>query len=383
MSGAMVPQLRFPGFEGEWRDRKVGDIFTVTRGRVLAMPLTSPDQSDDFPYPVYSSQTKNEGLAGFYTDYLFEDAVTWTTDGANAGEVRFREGKFFCTNVCGVLLNSEGEANRFTAAAIQKISRDYVSYVGNPKLMNGVMASIPILTPNIEEQQKISDFLGTVDAKLDALRRKKSGLEAFKSGLMQRLFSQEIRFTRENGTEFPDWEDMRVDQLAEVNPKNGPIPLEFQYIDLESVNAGILGDTRVLSSSEAPSRAQRNLKPNDILFQMVRPYQRNNLLFQEEGQYVASTGYAQLRAKQIPGFLYHAIHTDTFVNDVLERCTGTGYPAINSNDLAGIVLQVPHPDEQRKIADALSAMDAKIAAVANQITHMETFKKGLLQQMFV
>ncbi|MCM1459733.1 MAG: restriction endonuclease subunit S [Bacteroides sp.] len=87
-----------------WEQRKVGELFKITRGYVLAASMTSNTQSEGMSYPVFSSQTKNDGLMGYYKDYLYEDAITWTTDGANAGTVNFRAGKFYCTNVCGVLL---------------------------------------------------------------------------------------------------------------------------------------------------------------------------------------------------------------------------------------------------------------------------------------
>jgi restriction endonuclease S subunit len=74
-------------------------MFKVTRGYVLAATLTEEKKSEEMKYPVYSSQTKDNGLMGYYKDYLYEDAITWTTDGANAGTVNFRAGKFYCTNV--------------------------------------------------------------------------------------------------------------------------------------------------------------------------------------------------------------------------------------------------------------------------------------------
>ena len=79
---------------------------------MLATLDTKQKSTNEYLYPVYSSQTKNDGLMGFYNDFLFNDAITWTTDGANAGTVRLREGKFYCTNVCGVLLSDEGYANK-------------------------------------------------------------------------------------------------------------------------------------------------------------------------------------------------------------------------------------------------------------------------------
>lgn len=148
-----------------WEQRKVSDLFKITRGYVLSALLTSEDKNNDAPYPVYSSQTKNNGLMGYYKDYLYEDAITWTTDGANAGTVNYRTGKFYCTNVCGVLLNDKMVPNLMIAEALGNVSKSHVSYVGNPKLMNNVMADIDIKIPlNLEEQRKISELFSEIDS---------------------------------------------------------------------------------------------------------------------------------------------------------------------------------------------------------------------------
>lgn len=117
-NGSNVPEIRFKGFTEAWEQRKVSELFKVTRGYVLAATLTEPAKTDEMPYPVYSSQTKDNGLMGYYKDYLYEDAITWTTDGANAGTVNYRAGKFYCTNVCGVLLSNEVTANQMIAEAL-------------------------------------------------------------------------------------------------------------------------------------------------------------------------------------------------------------------------------------------------------------------------
>lgn len=188
--GETVPRLRFPEFRetGEWERKKVSDIFRVTRGEVLAMPLVSDEPSSDKPYPVYSSQTKNNGLAGYYSEYLYEDAITWTTDGANAGDTNYRRGKFYCTNVCGVLINKEGYANPCVASLINSVTKNHVSYVGNPKLMNGVMARIELPVPSLQEQQKIADCLSSLDTLIAAQAEKLDALKTHKQGLMQQLF---------------------------------------------------------------------------------------------------------------------------------------------------------------------------------------------------
>jgi type I restriction enzyme, S subunit len=139
-------------------------MFKVTRGYVLPATDTSEEISDEMPYPVYSSLTKDNGLMGYYSDYLYEDAITWTTDGANAGTVNFREGKFYCTNVCGVLLSDKIEASKAIAEALNNVAKKYVSYVGNPKLMNNVMADIQITIPTSrEERNKISSYFSNLD----------------------------------------------------------------------------------------------------------------------------------------------------------------------------------------------------------------------------
>ena len=152
------------------------------------MMLVRADKTIETPYPVYSSQTKNRGLAGYYSDYLYENAITWTTDGANAGDVNYRPGKFYCTNVCGVLISNDGYANPCVAALIDSVSRKHVSYVGNPKLMNGVMAKITIPFPEIEEQRKIAACLSSHDARIATESEKLAALKTHKKGLMQQLF---------------------------------------------------------------------------------------------------------------------------------------------------------------------------------------------------
>ena len=146
-----IPELRFPEFKDEWKEIKIKEIFDITRGEVLPKTKMKESPEKDYIYPVYSSQTKNNGLIGYYKDYLFENTITWTTDGANAGFVRYRKGKFYCTNVCGVLINNNGYANECIAYILNNVTKKYVSYVGNPKLMNNIMAEIKIKIPSLPE----------------------------------------------------------------------------------------------------------------------------------------------------------------------------------------------------------------------------------------
>lgn len=192
-----------------------------------------------------------------------------------------------------------------------------------------------------------------------------------------------LRFSEFRGTE--GWAEIPLNAAAQINPANNVLPESFVYIDLESVEAGKLKTKNLISREGAPSRAQRLVKRGDIIYQVVRPYQRNNLLcdFDDHIDYVASTGYAQLRAKGNKGFLYQSIHTDAFVNKVMAKCTGSNYPAINSSDLADIQLPLPSSlAEQQKIADCLSSVDELMAAQARKVDALKAHKKGLMQQLF-
>ena len=186
-------KIRFKDDSGEdfpeWEEKKIKDVFKITRGYVLSANNVEKNINKEYIYPVYSSQTKDKGLLGYYNEYLYEDAITWTTDGANAGTVHFRRGKFYCTNVCGVLISENGYANKCIAEMINRISKKYVSYVGNPKLMNNIMAEIKIDLPCLKEQQKISDILSLLDEKIDTDKETLEHLKQHKKGLLQQMFA--------------------------------------------------------------------------------------------------------------------------------------------------------------------------------------------------
>ncbi|RYS78971.1 restriction endonuclease subunit S [Ligilactobacillus ruminis] len=187
--GSVIPEIRFNGFANAWEQRKVSELFRVTRGYVLAATQTETEKTDEKPYPVYSSQTKDKGLMGYYKDYLYEDAITWTTDGANAGTVNYRAGKFYCTNVCGVLLSNEVKANQMIAEALNNVAKGYVSYVGNPKLMNNVMADIVIQIPtHPEEREQISSFFANLDHLITLHQRKIDKLKNLKKAMLDQMF---------------------------------------------------------------------------------------------------------------------------------------------------------------------------------------------------
>jgi type I restriction enzyme S subunit len=181
-----------------------------------------------------------------------------------------------------------------------------------------------------------------------------------------------------------EWEEKKLDSLSLINPKPGDLPEVFSYIDLESVKNGVLLQEKIIKKEEAPSRAQRLLEEKDILFQTVRPYQRNNYFFNSKSPTVASTGYAQFRVNKnnYPSFLYQYLYTNNFVKNVLDRCSGTSFPAISTNDLLEICLHIPSLVEQQKIADFLSNVDSIIIAETKILNSLQKKKKALMQKLF-
>ncbi|HEM6392863.1 TPA: restriction endonuclease subunit S [Streptococcus suis] len=179
------------------------------------------------------------------------------------------------------------------------------------------------------------------------------------------------------------WELRKLGEVAEINPKS-QIPEKFEYVDLESVVGTSLISHRTVRAESAPSRAQRLALPGDIFYQTVRPYQKNNYLFDlSDDNYVFSTGYAQLRPKIDSRYLMIKIQDDGFVKEVLDRCTGTSYPAINSKDLSQISIDVPTSlPEQEAIGTFFSTLDRQITLHQRKLDKLKSVKQAYLSEMF-
>lgn len=184
-----------------------------------------------------------------------------------------------------------------------------------------------------------------------------------------------------------EWEMVSLQDIATINPKSDPLQNTFIYIDLEAVEKGELRKIQEIMREEAPSRAQRVIDNNDILFQCVRPYQKNNyihrILNTSNQQWVASTGYAQIRTTELPNYIYHLLNTDEFNRKVMVRCTGSSYPAINSEDLATIHLYyTPDKKEQLKISRLLDLLDKRIATQNKIIEDLKKLKSAISERLF-
>lgn len=190
----LTGEKRVKGFENSiWKSYSISEICKIGRGRVISAKYISENKGI---YPVYSSQTQNEGVFGKINTYNFEgEYITWTTDGVNAGTVSFREGKFNCTNVCGTLkvIDVNNFSHKFLAYKLATIAFQYVSYtLANPKLMNNTMGDIIIDLPEITEQNAIAQILDTAHQELKLYEQKLQLLQAQKKTLMQKLLTGEV-----------------------------------------------------------------------------------------------------------------------------------------------------------------------------------------------
>ncbi len=404
-----TPKLRFKEFDANWSLSSLGKMTTYFKG--YAFKSESYKDSGIRVIRVSdlgreSIKTDNDSIyieannASAYENWIIrKDDIIITTVGSKPHLVDSAVGRpIYVKNNNEGLLNQNllvlrpiDETVDSYFIYVQLLDKKYLTHIeliqrGNANQSNITVKDLQDFETYItskKEQTKIASFFSAVDEKTNQLTQKHELLSQYKQGMMQKLFSQQIRFKADDGSEFGEWEEKELKDVAEINPKAKKLPANFIYIDLESVEKGQLLLQKNIELKDAPSRAQRLLTKGDVLFQMVRPYQQNNYYFNLNGKYVASTGYAQIRTKLNSKFIYYTLHEKTFLDEVMNRCTGTSYPAINSSDLSSIEIFIPCLKEQIKIANFLSAIDEKIEVVAQQIKQAKTWKKGLLQQMFV
>ena len=369
----MFPKLRFKEFDGDWLKLKYKDVLTIKYGK-------DHKSLNDGDIPVLGTG----GIMRYVDSYLYDGESILIGRKGTIDKPQYINEKFWTVDT---LFYTEIKENIVPLFLFQHaLEVNWLGLneaTGVPSLNTTSIYNVDISIPSKEEQTKIVTFLSAVDEKISQIKQKHELLSQYKQGMMQKLFSQQIRFKADDGSEFREWEEKELKDIAEINPKSKKLPESFIYIDLESVEKGQLLLQKNIELQDAPSRAQRLLAKGDVLFQMVRPYQQNNYYFNLSGEYVASTGYAQIRTKLDSKFIYYALHEKTFLDEVMNRCTGTSYPAINSSDLSSIEILIPCLEEQTKIANFLSSIDQKIEVVAQQIEQAKQWKKGLLQQMFI
>lgn len=393
MTKKLTPNVRFKGFSDDWEQCKVSELFKIMRGKVLATDKITRDQSDAAPYPVYSSQTKNNGLLGFYKDYLFNDAITWTTDGANAGTVRYRSGKFYSTNVNGVLLSNRATANICISEILNKVAYKHVSQVGNPKLMNNVMSEIEIIIPQSKmEQEKISRMLQSVNKIIDSNQKKLDQLKQLKKLFLQKIFNQEWRFKR-----FTDpWEQRKLgtalkklDSGTSVN--SGEYDTGYYILKTSAVKSGRVNllERKPIIQAEI-ERARTSVQKGSIIISRMN----TPILVGASG--LVSETHSNIF---IPDRLWQSQVNDNYCEEWLVSClnipiniqrirslaTGTSgsMKNISKDSILNFTLRVPKIQEQRVIGRLMVSLDQTIASNQKKLEQLKQLKKWFLQNMFV
>jgi len=397
-----IPQVRFPEFKETWEHKKLSDLLYEAKKRNEDLKYGKDEVLSVSGELGIVNQIEHLGrsYAGvsvhqYHVVEVGDIVYTKSPLKANPfGIIKLNKGKAGIVSTLYAVykvnnktaygpfidyyFSLDANTNRYLRPLVKKGAKN------DMKINNAYVLHDRIFVPTIPEQTRIASFFTALENKITQLKQKKSLLEQYKKGVMQKIFSQELRFKDENAKEFPKWEKKKLGKVTDINPKSEKLPDTFVYIDLESVVQGRLTKEDRINKLVAPSRAQRLLIKNDILFQMVRPYQKNNYFFdRDEKDFVASTGYAQIRTSENSEFLFQFLHEETFVRKVIEKCTGTGYPAINSTDLSNIVISIPSEKEQNKIASFLATIDDKINQTENQLQQTQLYQKGLLQNMFI
>ncbi len=353
------------GAEVEWKP--LIKVASLTRGRVISKEYLTDHLGD---YPVYSSQTVNNGEIGKINSFDFDgEFVSWTTDGANAGTVFYRSGKFSITNVCGLIkIQNNLELNyKFLFYWLSIEAKNHVySGMGNPKLMSHQMEKILIPIPPLSVQTeivKILDALTALTSELTSeliLRRKQ--YEYYREKLLSEEELGKIGF---------EWRTLEelVEKTQNIKWKNNT--KTYRYIDLTSVdreNNSITG-TIEINALNAPSRAQKIVKENDIIFATTRPtQQRLALISKEFSDEIASTGYCVLRANTkivLPKWLFYFLSTINFKNYVEENQSGSAYPAISDSKVKEFRIPVPEITIQQRIIEKLD----KFYSLTNSLLH--------------
>lgn len=396
-------QIQIP--EG-WKSSTINDLCIISRGRVIS-------QTEIFNkvgvYPVYSSQSQNNGEMGRIDTFDFDgDYVTWTTDGAYAGTVFFRTGKFNCTNVCGTL--KEKEANtldlQFLAYLLSTEAKYHVSYVGNPKLMNGVMAKILLQLPKDKtEQTTIANILSKTDQAIAHTEALIAKYTQIKTGLMQDLLSKGIdengNIRSEQTHEFKDSPLGRIPQEWEVK-KMGDLILAIDPQPDHRTPPAFVDGVPYVGISDFISNGEIDIKNCRKVGFNVLDKQRNSfsielgdLIFGKIGtigkpkilpdfnklHFTLSANVILIKPIECPDFIYWSLVSDYISNQVSLAIHSTSQPAFGMEKIRDLNVLTPKPEERDRITEKLKKIDELFSKEHIKLSKLQSLKTGLMQDL--
>lgn len=399
----LAPKLRFKGFDGEWKMMELEKI--ASRITVGIATEVRPFISDKEDIPLLRNQNIK---AGYFDDssmeYIipkFDEAnkskrvqsgdVIIVRTGSNMGNAcvvpeRFKGAQTFTTLIVrpvSSLLNSDFlsyHINYFGLSEIQRLSAGG----GKPNLNAGFLRRYRINVAGKVEQQKIASFLSALDEKIQELTRKNELLEQYKKGVMQQLFSGKLRFKDENGKAFPKWEEKRLRDVCTFFSGGTPASTNKTFYSgtIPFIGSGNIYDSEVFSfiTEEAlNSSSAKMVEKDDLLYALYGANSGEVAISKIKG--AINQAILCIRSEEKIDYLYYVLllNKDRIVAKYLQGGQGN----LSANIIKTLKYKLPSIEEQTKIAKYLSNIDDKIENVNKQITQTQTFKKGLLQQMFV
>lgn len=386
-------------YPSEWSEMALQDVAFLARGKFSARPRNDPKFfGGEYPFVQTGdvrnarvnlkeySQTLNE--AGLRVSKLFPKGTLLFTIAANIGEVAFLRFDGACPDSLVAINPKSGTSERwlyyqlgflqpaFEAAATQNAQLNINLEKLNP-------FRVPF--PPLKEQEAIAEALSDADALIEGLEQLIAKKRLIKQGAMQDLLTAKRRLPGFSG----EWEEHAIQDVANVDPealgagtsKNRGI----KYISLEDVNRGALNGWSEIAFGVAPSRARRVLRQQDVLLGTVRPNLQSHHLFMQQGDdWIGSTGFAVLRARQdlcSPRYLFELIMSDIIGLQIDELIAGSNYPAISNRDVRKLGIYLPSIDEQDAISEILADMDAEIHALETRLEKARAVKEGMMQNL--
>lgn len=378
-----IPPLRFPEFKGKWEKKKLGDICKMQAGKFINA-ADIKDEDIENKYPCYGGN----GLRG-YTKTFNQDGKFSLIgrQGAHCGNVNLASGKFYATEHAVVVNLFNGFDTDFIYFILINLNlNQYSTGLAQPGLsVQNIEKVETYLANSLPEQTKIASFLTVVDEKLQALKKKKNLLEQYKKGVMQKIFSQELRFQDENGKDFPDWEVKKLGEVGEIVTGKTPSTanLDLWDGDILFVTPTDITDNKYQHKTERTIVNNKKLKllpENSIMFTCIASIGKMSLSTKPSvtNQQINSIIPFDLYNNE---FIYYAILN--IVDYVKSTQSTNTLPIINKTEFSKFEINVPKSKaEQTAIANFLSAPDEKINQTQRQIEKAEVWKKGLLQKMF-
>jgi len=394
-----IPQLRFPDFEGEWEKEKLGNVATITAGGTPSTLIreywngtirwmNSGELNLKRVYEVENRIT-DEGLKNSSTKLIpkYSVLIGLAGQGKTRGTVAMNMIEL-CTNqsIASVYPNDTKFNSDFLYHNLDKRYDELrmlsTGEGGRGGLNLQIIKSLIVILPTLPEQQKIASFFTAIDQKISQLKRKKTLLEQYKKGVMQKIFSQQIRFRDDKGHEFPKWEKKKLGEVAEVIMGQSP--------DSNSYNTEGIGRPLIQGNADIKNRMSnprnwtaittKECYVGDLLMTVRAPV---GAIAKSMHNACIGRGVCAIRNKSQCNieFLYQFFLDYELRWANIEQ--GSTFTAVNGADIKKLKTSVPNLIEQTKIANFLSAIDNKINRTQKQIEQAEVWKKGLMQQMFV